>query len=209
MKKLLILVLVVLACKAGNAQNLIQFSGVIVSADSLYPIPYTSIMIHNTSRGTISDFYGFFTLVAHERDTIEFRAIGYTPVQFVIPKDLDDGRYSLIQVLKRDTITLKAVDIYPWPTKEQFKTAFMNLELPDNDLMRAQKNVDPANLPEPPIGADPYMSYKYGMQQQQTRMYYAGQAQSISLMNPLAWAKFIDAWRSGAFKNNGKGNKKN
>lgn len=206
MKKLLVILLAVLACKAGVAQNLIQFSGVIVSADSLYPIPYTSIMVHNTSRGTISDFYGFFTLVAREKDTIEFRAIGYTPVRFIIPENLADGRYSLIQVLKRDTITLKTVDIYPWPTREQFKTAFMNLELPDNDLIRAQKNIDPANLPPPPIGADPYLSYKYGMQQQQTRMYYAGQAQTISLLNPLAWAKFVDSWRSGAFKNKDKKN---
>lgn len=206
MKKLLIIVLAVLACKTTVAQNLIQFSGVVVSADSLYPVPFTSIMVHNTSRGSISDYYGFFTLVARERDTIEFSALGYTPVRFIIPENLPDGRYSLIQVLKRDTIALPTVDVYPWPTKEQFKTAFMNLDLAEGDLMRAQRNIDPNNLPAPPIGADPYMSYKYGMQQQQTRMYYAGQAQTISLMNPIAWAKFIDAWRSGALKNKGKKN---
>lgn len=201
MKKYLVILLAVLGAQAAIAQNLIQFSGVVVSSDSLYPIPFTSIMIHNTSRGTVSDYYGFFTLVAREKDTIEFKALGYRSVRFVIPDKLDEGRYSLIQVLKRDTIALPTVDIYPWPTKEQFKTAFLNLDLPEGDLQRAQKNVDPNNIPNPGPGADPYMSYKYGMEAQQTRMYYAGQAQTISLMNPLAWAKFIDAWRSGAFKN--------
>jgi hypothetical protein len=161
-------------------------------------------MVHNSARGTVSDYYGFFTFVAYERDTIEFSAIGYRKVKFIIPDSLEDGRYSLIQVLKRDTIALPTIDIYPWPTREQFKTSFLNLDLPDNDLIRAQKNLDPAGLPTSAGGADPYMSYKYSMNQQQSRLYYAGQAQQISLLNPLAWAKFIDAWRSGAFKNKDK-----
>lgn len=205
MKRFLIIVIAVFAFSGARAQNdLVQLSGVVVSSDSLYPIPLTSIMVHHTTRGTISDYYGFYNLVVHEQDTIEFSALGYRKATFIVPKDLEEGRYSLIQVLKRDTITLKVVDIYPWPTKEQFKTAFMNLDLPDGDLMRAQENLNPANLPKNPGGADPYMSYRYAMNQQQSKMYYMGQAQTVSLMNPVAWAKFIEAWRNGAFKNKDK-----
>jgi hypothetical protein len=205
MKKFFILVIALFAFSFAKSQvRLVQFSGVVVSADSLYPIPFTSIMVHNSARGTVSDYYGFFTFVAYEQDTIEFSAIGYRKVKFIIPDSLEDGRYSLIQVLKRDTIALPTIDIYPWPTREQFKTSFLNLDLPDNDLIRAQKNLDPAGLPKNAGGADPYMSYKYSMNQQQSKLYYAGQAQQISLLNPLAWAKFIDAWRSGAFKNKDK-----
>lgn len=208
MKKILLLTVIFLACMfTAKAQKpLVQFSGVVVSADSLYPIPFTSIMVKGTARGTVTDYYGFYTLVAREKDTVEFSAIGYKLARFIIPDSLFDGRYSLIQVLKRDTITLPTLDVYPWPTKEQFKTAFVNLDLPDNDLIRAQKNIDPANLPANAGGADPYMSYRYSMNQQQSKMYYMGQAQTISLMNPLAWAKFIDAWRNGAFKNKDKKN---
>lgn len=208
MKRLVIISLIALVFGSARAQNLVQFSGVVVSSDSLYPIPSTSIMIHNTSRGTISDFYGFYTLVAKEGDTIDFKAIGYTNARFIIPENLEDGRYSLIQVLKRDTILLKQVDIYPWPTKEQFKTAFMNLDLPDNDLIRADKNLDPSKMPTNAVLSDPYLSYQYGLNQQQSRLYYMGQAQQISLLNPLAWAKFIDAWRSGALKDKSKSKNK-
>lgn len=205
MKKFILLVFALFAFSFAKSQNgLVQFSGVVVSADSLYPIPFTSIMVHNTARGTVTDYYGFFTFVAYERDTIEFSAIGYRKVKFIIPDSLQDGRYSLIQVLKRDTIALPTIDIYPWPTREQFKTSFLNLDLPDNDMIRAQKNVDPANLPRNAGGADPYMSYRYSMNQQQSKLYYAGQGQQISLLNPLAWAKFIDAWRTGALKNKDK-----
>lgn len=206
MKKILTLILTLFAIGFIQAQtnsNLVQLSGVVVSADSLYPIPLTSIIVKNNNRGAISDYYGFYTLVAQEKDTIIFSALGYSDAKFIVPDSLEDGRYSLIQVLKRDTITLKTIDIFPWPTKEQFKTAFMNLDLPDNDLMRAQDNLNPANLPQN-VGTDPYASYRNAMSQYQSKMYYMGQAQTVSLMNPIAWAKFIEAWRNGAFKNKDK-----
>jgi hypothetical protein len=44
------------------------------------------------------------------------------------------------------------------------------------------------------------------MNQQYTRMYYAGQYPSISLLNPVAWAKFIQAWKNGDFKRKEKRN---
>jgi hypothetical protein len=42
------------------------------------------------------------------------------------------------------------------------------------------------------------------MQQQYTRLYSAGQGSnnlmSNNLLNPVAWAQFIDAWRKGKLK---------
>ena len=47
-------------------KELIQFSGVVVEGDSLRPVPFTSIMIKNTNRGTICDYYGYFSFVAQK-----------------------------------------------------------------------------------------------------------------------------------------------
>ena len=60
---LLLFLLVFLTGTFAKAQdnNLIQFSGVVVSGDGLKPVPYTNIIIKNTYRGTVSDFYGFFS----------------------------------------------------------------------------------------------------------------------------------------------------
>jgi hypothetical protein len=41
---------------------------------------------------------------------------------------------------------------------------------------------------------------KYTMQQEYTRMYSQGLLPQISVMNPLAWAQFIQAWKNGDFK---------
>ena len=186
----------------SKSSDLIQFSGVVLEGDSLRAVPYTSIIVKNTSRGTISDYYGYFSFVAKKNDTIEFSAIGFTSAQFVIPDTLTTVTYSLIQVLRTDTVFLKSVEVYPWPSKEQFKSAFLNLSLHDDDLARATKNLDRAELKEQMVGmaVDASLNYKYSMQQNQSKLYYAGQYPSNNLLNPIAWAKFIKAWKSGAFK---------
>ncbi|MFM7218173.1 MAG: carboxypeptidase-like regulatory domain-containing protein [Bacteroidota bacterium] len=190
----------------GQAQSkkndLVQFSGVIVSGDSLQSIPYASIMIRGTSRGTISDYYGFYSFVAKMNDTVEFAAIGYKRSYFVIPDTLTDHRCSLIQILKPDTILLKEVVIFPWPTKEQFKEAFIRLRAPYDDLTRAERNLDRRQLDylASITPMDGSMNFKWQMQQQTSQLYYAGQLPPNNLLNPVAWAKFVQMWQNGEFK---------
>jgi hypothetical protein len=188
---------------ATKSNDLIQFSGVIVEGDSLRPVPYTSIMIRNSYRGTVSDYFGYFSFVAQKKDTIEFSAIGYRDAIFVIPDTLSTNTYSLIQVLATDTVYLNTAVVYPWPSKEQFKQAFLQLNIPDDDLARAQKNMERTDLKERMMGtsADGSLNYKYTMQQYQSKLYYAGQLPPNNLLNPIAWSKFIKAWKNGDFKN--------
>ncbi len=187
---------------AQNKGKLIQFSGVVVSGDSLQPIPFVNIMIKNTYHGTVSDYYGYFSFVAQENDVIEFSALGYKKNTFVIPDSLIEARYSLIQMLNGDTILLSTAVIYPWPTKEQFKQAFINLELPNDDMARAQRNLEREAMRQrgESLAMDGSMNQKYYMQQRNSRLYYAGQLPPNNLLNPIAWAKFIQAWKNGELK---------
>ena len=186
----------------GKGFGLIQFSGVMVEGESLHPIPYTSIIVKNTHRGTISDYFGYFSFVAKKSDTIEFSAIGFNPAEYIIPDTLTSNTYSLIQVLRKDTIYLKTTEVFPWPSKEQFKQAFLNLNLPDDDLARATKNMDRSDLKVQMVGMamDASLNYKVSTQQYQSKLYYAGQMPPNNLLNPIAWAKFIQAWKNGDFK---------
>ncbi|MFL5764033.1 MAG: carboxypeptidase-like regulatory domain-containing protein [Bacteroidia bacterium] len=182
--------------------ELVQFSGVVVEGDSLKPVPYASVIVQDSYRGTISDYFGYFSFVAQEGDTIEFSAIGYRPALFVIPDTLSDDKYSLIQVLRTDTVTLSQMTVYPWPTREQFKKAFLSLELPEDDVVRADRNMARADMKERLYNTqmDASLNYKNSMQQYQSKMYYAGQLPPNNLLNPIAWAKFIKAWQKGDFK---------
>ena len=183
-------------------RKVIQFSGVIVSGDSLQPVPYTNIMTKGTFRGTVSDYYGFFSFVAMKGDTIDFQYVGFKTSSYLIPDSLDEQHYSIIQVLVRDTINLKEAIVYPWPTKEEFKRAFIALKLSDDDLKRAQRNFELASLKEvqAQVLYDGGLNYQMSLQQRQTQLYSQGQFPSITLLNPLAWAAFIQAWKDGAYK---------
>jgi hypothetical protein len=189
----------------GNSirdKSLIQFSGVVVSADSLQPIPFTNVIIRNARRGTITDFYGFFSFVAMKGDTLDFQYVGFKTNSFIIPDSLVDQHYSIIQVLVRDTINLKEAIVYPWPTKDEFKRAFVELKLSDDDLKRAQRNFELAAMKEiqAQVIYDGGLNYQMAVQQRQTQLYSQGQYRSISLLNPLAWAAFIQSWKDGAYK---------
>jgi hypothetical protein len=186
----------------GKSDNLIQFSGVVVTGDSLMPVPFVNVIIDQSNRGTMTDLYGYFSFVAQKGDSISFSALGFKRHGIVIPDTLVEKKYSMIEILYADTLLLSEMVIYPWPTKEQFKEAFLALEVPETDAERAARNLTQAAMYERmmKMPADGSENFKYQMQNYQNKIYYAGQAPPINIFNPFAWAKFVEAWRDGAFK---------
>ena len=184
--------------------DLVQFSGIVITADSLKPVSFTNIIVIDSRRGTTCDYFGYFSFVAQKNDTILFSAIGYKTATFVIPDTITKKRYSLIQAMTCDTLLLNETMIYPWPSIEQFKEAFINLNVPDDDYLIAKKNLALAEMRERAQNypMDGSMNYKNFMDQQYYKLYYAGQSPPISIFNPFAWAEFIKAWREGKFKRN-------
>lgn len=183
-------------------RRVIQFSGLIVTGDSLKPLPYSTIWVKGTRRGTTSDYYGFFSLPVYENDTLRFTSVGYKEAFYVIPDTLSRHRYSAIQVMTRDTIHLAETVVYPWPTREQFRQAFIHTEIPSDDYDRAMRNLAHAEMRErfEKMPMDGSMNFRHMVQQHSDRLYYAGQAPPIRLFDPLAWADFFKAWREGRFR---------
>jgi hypothetical protein len=182
--------------------TLVQFSGVVVTADSLMPIPFVSINVDGTYRGTLSDFNGFFSIVARKKEIIVFSSLGYKPVTYSIPDTLSKDRYSLIQLMRPDTLYLNETVIYPWPTYEQFKEAFVKADIPDDEIERARKNIAiiERRVLTDWVPMDGSMNYRNLAEQRQMKRYYFGQLPPNNLLNPFAWAKFFKAWKDGQFK---------
>jgi hypothetical protein len=97
---------------------------------------------------------------------------------------------------------LPQANVSPWPTKDEFKQAFINLQLPDDDYTRAKRTLDKNNLDAIAVNlpTDGSLTYKYVLNERTSQLYYNGQLPQNTLLNPIAWAKFIDAWKKGAFK---------
>ncbi|MBK8847458.1 MAG: hypothetical protein IPO27_13285 [Bacteroidetes bacterium] len=101
-----------------------------------------------------------------------------------------------------DTVNLPTIMVTPWPTIESFRQAFVDFQVNDNDLSRANRNMDIETLQELSqfVAPDGSLNFKYAVEQQQSRLYNSNLYPSYSITNPIAWAKFIDAWKKGAFK---------
>jgi len=179
--------------------QLVQFSGVVVDKDSLEKIPYVAIIDKRSNTGCMTDFSGYFSFIAVPGDTILFEAIGFKNNYYVLPDTLSTDKYSWIHLMVKDTINLKQFVFYSWPSKEAFKSAFLKLDLPDNDMARARRNMTLAARHARYADArSPGANYLQTVQQENDKLYYAGQYPPNNLLNPVAWAKFIQAWKDGS-----------
>ncbi|GAB4147892.1 MAG: hypothetical protein Fur0041_21700 [Bacteroidia bacterium] len=185
-----------------STRRLIQFSGLLLDADSLYPIPYAAVVIRHTTRGAYSSPNGYYSLVVQNRDTVDFYALGYKRAYFVIPDTITTSMYNHVQSVKLDTILLREMVVYPWPSKEQFKNAFLSMDIPSDDMERARKNLAQAEMVQlvQQVAMDGKMAYSARMTQYTAKNYYAGQYVPNNLMNPVAWSKFIQGLQNGDFK---------
>ncbi len=183
----------------------IQFSGVIVTegeSGEILPLPYTNISVLNTSRGTISEFDGFFSLVAEIGDTIVFSRVGFETVQHEIKDTLTSDYYSWYQVMSKDEVLLPEAVIYPWPSKEHYKIEFLALDVSNDLRKQMEENLAEQVLKEMrnTLPKDGTEAYSYELQRQITEARYSGQYKPQNIFNPMAWAQFIKAWKRGDFK---------
>ena len=130
---------------AQNDDNtdLLQFAGMVISGDStksnIEPVFYCHVVIKNKKRATISNMDGLFSIVAEPNDTILFSSIGYAPNYLVIPDTITSKKYSVIHILQPDTITLREMVIYPFPTKDEFRREFLNLDIKDDPIANFER----------------------------------------------------------------------
>lgn len=201
---LLTILLTSLVCHTQDSTKIeaIQLSGVLVTGDSLHAVSYSNVYNTRTKKGKITDYSGFFSTAIHPGDTIVFSSIGYKTSYYRLPDTLTSKYYSLVHLMEKDTIILKEVEIRPWPTYEQFKHVFADIEVPESDLDRAKENIEMINQMDQNIQfQDASLSYKYQMQEYRSKLYYIGQLPPNNLLNPLAWSEFVKAWKRGDFVN--------
>lgn len=181
--------------------RLIQLSGVVVSSDSLEQMPYATVFNKTVARGALADFFGFFSMVVEPGDTILFRYYGHKESSYIVPDTLKESRYSMVHLMMKDSSInyLPEVQVYPWPSRADFARAFVEMDPTEDALRRAQKQLSGESLAfiASKVSTDASLSYNYAMNQQNTRLYTQGQTPVNNLLNPFAWASFLQAWRSG------------
>ena len=183
-------------CQAQDKGG-ITITGVLLQADSLVAIPFGSISIKNKFKGTASDKSGHFSITVEKFDTLEFSAIGFKPAKFLVP-ELKDSAYSLIQLLTKETILLKEVEVIAWPDEASFIRAFYGYQLPKGEADRIfQMKRELADVLDEHYEKDKF----YYDQMRYSKLYNTtGFTPPNNFLNPLNWSNFIRDWRGGAFK---------
>lgn len=189
----------------GDPVQVIEFSGMVFYEDTNghpAPLPYTSVAVMGTNRGAAADFDGFFSFVALPGETIVFSRIGYKTVEIKIPDTLKSTKYKWIQIMTEDNILLPEAIIMPWPSKEYFKQEFLAIDISNELRENAQANLAEEKMKEIrySVPVDGRETSSLVIKQQATDYVYTGQIKPQNIFNPLAWKKFIDAWRRGDFK---------
>ncbi|MBI3511359.1 MAG: hypothetical protein HY064_11900 [Bacteroidetes bacterium] len=186
-----------------TTKKVIQFSGLIVDGDSLNPLPFVALVVRHTERGVFGNANGYYSMVVQEGDTVDFFGLGYRQGTFIVPDTFElSNNYNHVQALYLDTILLREAIVYPWPSKERFRTAFLSASVPSDDLERARSNLAQADKISSTmyLAADAGMAAASATQMRTQKNYYAGGLPPNNLLNPIAWSRFIQALHNGDLK---------
>lgn len=195
MKRFLFLVLTVFIFFQTSAQNsldVVQFSGLVVGGDSLFGIPGVLIYIPKAGRGTNTNDAGYFSMPTLAGDTAVVQALGYKKKKIVVPKS-DRKSVTLIIELQEDTVYLPIVDIFPYPTEEIFKKAFLDLRLDERGYSSMRYNLNEQTLIKMLSSSTMSSSenQKYSIRNQMNPGMSPNGMQGFQLLSPFAWSRLV------------------
>ncbi len=180
----------------------ILFTGLVLTSDSLKPIPLVSIK--SSRRGLIgySDENGFFDVVVRRGDTVFFIQVEKVSSSHIIPDSLTSNRYSVVKLMTQDTLHLSAIFIKALPLKTLFNHEFVNRDIPDDPLERARKNLENEAIKEELRlrPADAAQSQALLARNRAEQLYYYNQIPPQNYLSPTAWMQFFEAWKRGDYK---------
>lgn len=185
----------------GPDRKVIQLSGVILNADSTDAIPGVNIYVPTKGRGTSSNRFGYFSLPVAAGDSVVFSYIGLEKQSFKVPENTERDQISLILTMLEDAYTLSEVEVMPYPTEEEFKNAVLAMNV-EEALPLNEGNLSPQLLLRwaeqmPASGNENFRGFQ-NQQLMQTQDRYG--PRSFPLLNPFAWAKFIQSIKNGDLK---------
>ena len=171
----------------------INITGVILDAENMEPIPFTSVLIGDGRSGTVADNSGYFSFLAYPGDSITFRSVGYQKSSFVIPSLLEGKTYSLIELMVRENVLLDEITVYPLPDVDYFTSTIVRKELTDTQkkqLNDFKKDLDNIVSEQNRRNGPYYDQWRYARLYEMT-----GLVPPNNFLNPMTWSNFIRDWK--------------
>jgi len=171
----------------------INITGVILDAENMEPVPFTTVLIGEGKSGTVADNSGYFSFLAFPGDTINFRSVGYQTSTFIIPQLLEGKTYSLIELMVQENVLLEEVKVYPLPDVDYFTDTIVKKELTDTQKRQLddfKKDLNSLLDKQYEDNSPYYDQWRYARLYEMT-----GIVPPNNFLNPMTWSNFIRDWR--------------
>jgi len=149
----------VLAQASGVAQFPVRVAIKLVDLATSKPVPYASARILNTTKGTMADSNGFFTMVISQKDTLRISSLGYHDLYYVKDPYKQTSYYVTLGMRSR-IFELDAVEIVSG-RKRDLNNPMLRWEYKARFLPKVWLFYEPTGEPPPQADLMSPISYLY------------------------------------------------
>jgi hypothetical protein len=182
----------------------VLFQGRVVASSNAEFLPLAYIFNPQAGRGALSDNFGQVDMYVFPGDSLVISYIGYKKKYYIVPRDTELVHQVIIPMDELTTM-LREVKVFPHSSEEEFKQAFLAMELRNaRERDNARNNLEQSKLNVFALQAGMGASSNFRnfsdmmISSQANKSFY--NSPMLALTNPFAWISFIKSVKNGDLK---------
>jgi hypothetical protein len=193
-----------LAAFSQGQDKTVLFQGRVVASSNSEFLPLAYIFNPQAGRGALSDNFGQVDMYVFPGDSLVISYIGYKKKYYIVPRDTELVHQVIIPMEEMTTM-LREVKIFPHSSEEEFKQAFLAMQLQDAQQRdNARNNLEQSKLNafamQAGMGASSnFRNFSDMMISSQANKSFFN-SPMLALTNPFAWISFIKSVKNGDLK---------
>ncbi len=182
----------------------VLFQGRVVASSNAEFLPLAYIFNPQAGRGALSDNFGQVDMYVFPGDSLVISYIGYKKKYYIVPRDTELVHQVIIPMEEMTTM-LRDVKVFPHSSEEEFKQAFLAMELRNKkERDNARDNLEQSKLNafamQAGMGASSnFRNFSDMMISSQANKSFFN-SPMLALTNPFAWINFIKSVKNGDLK---------
>ena len=182
----------------------VLFQGRVVASSNAEFLPLAYIFNPQAGRGALSDNFGQVDMYVFPGDSLVISYIGYKKKYYIVPRDTELVHQVIIPMEEMTTM-LRDVKVFPHSSEEEFKQAFLSMELRNKkERDNARDNLEQSKLNafamQAGMGASSnFRNFSDMMISSQANKSFFN-SPMLALTNPFAWISFIKSVKNGDLK---------
>lgn len=192
-----------LVIRGQERERFFQVSGIITDEENR-ALANVGVVSMRLKRGTLSEKTGIYSITSTPGDTILFKALGFKKKFVIVPREFEGRLLNKDVVMNQDTIPIENVVVLPWKSYSEFIKDMTTPVPVSPEIENMNDNIasiQAAVSNSTGVKITPEAGYRYAMQQNFNMLATRNQSPVNNLLNPFAWAKFVNGVKNGLFKN--------